>query len=179
MHGNNPYCCKVTVDGTDCPIQHPTIFGRNFDKRFYSHKFKGAGVRYEVAVCIATGFIVWVHGPFPCGSFPDITIFRAGLKYQLCNGERVEADKGYRGEPLHISTPNDHRTAEEKLSKDHARARHEHINGRLKQFSILDRTFRHSVLKHADVFWSVAVITQLSLLYGEKTIWKINYKGQW
>jgi hypothetical protein len=175
---DTPYRCKVTVDGTDCRIQQPTTFGKKFDKRWYSHKFRSSGVRYEVAVCIATGLIVWIHGPFPCGSFPDIKIFRLGLKQQLANGEFVEADRGYRGEPLFVSVPNDYLSQEQKVAKDHARSRHEHINGRLKQFCCLSHVFRHDVTKHSDVFWSVAVVTQLSLLYGEKTIWSVNYTGK-
>jgi hypothetical protein len=129
-------------------------------------------------VCIATGFIVWIHGPFPCGSFPDIKIFRCGLKQQLAKGERVEADRGYRGEPLHVSVPDDYTSQEQKIAKGHARARHEHINGRFKKFACLSHVFRHDVRKHSDVFWSVAVITQLSLLYGDKTIWSVKYSGQ-
>ena len=68
------------------------------DKLFYSHKFKGPGLRYEVALSIQTGDIVWINGPFPAGAWPDINIFRHGLKWMLKEaGERCEADKGYRG----------------------------------------------------------------------------------
>ena len=65
----------MSIDGTDCRIQEPTPF----DPLWYSHKFNGPGVRYEVGICIQTGWIVWVHGPFPAGDFPDIKIllFRA------------------------------------------------------------------------------------------------------
>jgi len=46
----------VTVDGTDdCPIQEP----HPFSTQWYSHKFKGPGLHYELAVCILTGYIVW------------------------------------------------------------------------------------------------------------------------
>ena len=129
-------------------------------------------------MCIATGLIVWIHGPFPCGSFPDIKIFRHGLKHQLAKGESVEADRGYRGEPQCVSVPSDYSSQKQKIAKDHARARHEHINGRLKQFACLSHIFRHDVQKHSDVFWSVAVVTQLSLIYGDKTIWSVKYSGK-
>lgn len=54
--------CLVSVDGTDFRIyeRHPFWSG------WFSHKFKGPGVRYEVAVCIKTGDVVWINGPFPC-----------------------------------------------------------------------------------------------------------------
>ena len=41
---------------------------------------------------------VWVVAPFPCGDWPDISIFQFGLKHMLEDGERVEADDGYVGE---------------------------------------------------------------------------------
>ncbi|KAL3791579.1 hypothetical protein ACHAW5_000882 [Stephanodiscus triporus] len=47
----------VTLDGTDMPVE------MKFAKEFMSHKFMGNGLKYEVGVCIATGHIVWVHGP--------------------------------------------------------------------------------------------------------------------
>ena len=59
--------CKITVDGTDFRIQEPSPF----DPKWYSHKFRGPGLRYEIGVCIKTGWIVWVNGPFPAGAWPD------------------------------------------------------------------------------------------------------------
>ena len=41
---------------------------------------------------------MWIHGPFPPGDWNDLTIFRDGLKHLLQNGERVEADDGYKAE---------------------------------------------------------------------------------
>ena len=67
---------SVTLDGTDmsCEIR--------FDKRFFSHKFNGGGVKYEIGVCIKTGHIVWINGPFRCG-MPDITVARQAVLYAL------------------------------------------------------------------------------------------------
>jgi len=63
--------CKITVNGTDFQIceQHP------FNRCWYSYKLKGPGVQYKVAVCIQTGNIVWINGPYPCRQWPDIKIF--------------------------------------------------------------------------------------------------------
>lgn len=171
LDGNTPFCCKMTVDGTDFRIRQPTIF----EKKWYSHKYKGPGLCYEVGVCIFTGHLVWINGPFPCGANPDITIFRSALKWRLLPGEQVEADMGYRGEPLFVSLPDDYRSNQHKISKNHARARHKQINRRLKTFECLHQTFRHDLSKHVDVFWDVAVVTQLSLLLQEKTVWPVNY----
>jgi DDE superfamily endonuclease len=131
--GDRGNWCLVTVDGTDFRIREPTPFS----SKWYSHKFKGPGLRYEVAVAISTGYIVSIHGPFPCGRYPDIKIFRTLLKHQLLPYERVEADKGYRGEPLYVSCPHDFSSDAKKDAKAKARARHETINRRLKQWSCL------------------------------------------
>ena len=82
----------MSVDGTDCPIEKK-------GKRWYSHKFKKPGVRYEVGVAIKSGDIVWINRPYPCGEYPDLKIFQLALKFELDEDERVEADAGYRGEP--------------------------------------------------------------------------------
>ena len=79
------------MDGVDFWIREPAPFS----PKWHSHKFEGPGLRYEIGVPIASGEIVWTHGPFPCGSFPDLKIFRMGMKSALTRGERVVADAGY------------------------------------------------------------------------------------
>ena len=106
-------------------------------------------------------------GPFPCGRFPDITIFRLGLMRKLVNGEKTEADRGYRGQSDKIQLPSDYTTEEGRHLKRLARSRHEHINARFKNFRILKLPFRHHLKHHKDVFRSICVITQLSIESGE------------
>jgi hypothetical protein len=67
---------------------------------WFSHKFNRPGLRYELAVCIQTGEIVSVSGPFPPGQFTDSTIFQLGIMEELEEGEMVEADAGYEGPSL-------------------------------------------------------------------------------
>ena len=89
--------CKISVDTTDCKVTE-----RPAEPRWpgwKSHKFKGAAARYEVGVCIRTGGIVWINGPFPAGHNADVAIFRRFLRDELDDGEYVEADGGYRGDP--------------------------------------------------------------------------------
>jgi hypothetical protein len=159
----------TTVDGTDFRIYEPAPFSPGW----YSHKFKGPGVRYEVALSINGGDIVHISGPFPCGIFPDITIFRNGLIGKLEDGEMVEADRGYRGEPTKIRVPVDYMDREQRKQKNRARARQETVNRRFKQYGILGQRFRSHVSMqdlsaHKRVFEAIVVITQLEIDNGDK-----------
>ena len=71
--------CLVTVDGTDFRIAEPVPFSRVW----YTQKFAGPGLRYELAVSLFNGDIVWYNGPFAPGTNHDITIFRWKLKSKL------------------------------------------------------------------------------------------------
>ncbi|EFX70022.1 hypothetical protein DAPPUDRAFT_113096 [Daphnia pulex] len=53
----------VSIDGVDFRIMEPSPF----NPKWYSHKFHGPGLRYELAICIQTGDIVWAYGGLPCG----------------------------------------------------------------------------------------------------------------
>jgi hypothetical protein len=157
------------VDGTDFRIQGRKTPRGKYNKAWYSQKFKGPGIRYEVAVCILTGHIVWINGPFLPGDWPDIEIFRAGLLHMLEHGERVEADKGYRGEaPQHCITPDC--PIEPNRVGLHRRValRHETVNKRFKNWGCMAQRFRHSVQKHSACFRMSAILTQLAIESGEE-----------
>ena len=145
----------------------------NADLRsFKTHKFKQAGLRYEIALCILTGDIVWVMGPFPCGDWPDINVFRYALKHQLGPSERVEADDGYIGEdPIKTKVPksivHDQKPLFLKM-RTFVRRRHETVNKRMKQFKVLSTVFRHNIELHGDCFRAVAVLTQLEIDHGAR-----------
>jgi hypothetical protein len=100
------------------------------------------------------------------------------MKWCLHWRERVEADAGYRGEPLLISVPQDYYSDEQKKTKNYVRARHEQVNKRLKQFRCLHQTFRHNIEKHAATFWAAAVVTQCSIMYSDQTLWNPDYIGE-
>ena len=51
----NRSTCKLTLNVTDCPILKPRISTGNFSSRWYSHKFKVAGVWYKIWMNILTG----------------------------------------------------------------------------------------------------------------------------
>lgn len=158
---DNGSTCKITVDGTDFRIYEPTPFS----SRWYSHKFKGPGLRYELGVCIQTGEIVWVNGPFPCGDYPDLRIAREGLIYALAASpvkEMAVADGGYNDGYEFFDTPtgiNDN----EQYMRSIARARHETINNRLKNYGALQKRWRHSRNLHGVVFHAVVNLTHLAM----------------
>ena len=118
-----------------------------------------------------TGEIVWLHGPFPCGSWPDLKILRGALIKQLSPGEKVVADQGYRGESDYIVTP----TGELDDITKPVRGRHETVNRRFKQWGILHRVFLHQVEKHQDCFFAVAVVTEVAIEHGE-ALFGIDYQ---
>lgn len=91
---------------------------------------------YEIAVCITTGDIVWIHGPFPAAT-PDITIFRFKLKDMLLPFEMVLADRGYRGNNKTL-TPYMAKNSQHKRAMAVLRSRHEAVNRRFKTFKALD-----------------------------------------
>ena len=148
----------VSVDGTDCPVSenHP------FTPALFSHKLNRAGLRYEVAVSIFTGNIVWVNGPYRAGKFNDLQIFKHELKNLLNENELVIADSMYkdstciRPEQCFPENMNLHRRV---------RAHHEYVNGLLKRFKVLSSTFRHRHNLHVYCFHSIAHIVKLQLDY--------------
>ena len=163
----------MSIDTTDCQVQEPACDGvtKNgrwlpFNPKWHSHKFHGAGLHYEIAMNIQNGYIVWLNGPFPCGNYNGIKIFKNGLQKKLADGEKVEADGIYRGVDG-VRSKGDFASKSDKRAKGKARARHETGNGRLKFFGCLKETWRHPLAKHKHAFAAVVVIVQLSIESGE------------
>jgi len=132
---------------------------------------KEPGLRYEVAVSIIQGDIVWVNGPFACGVYNDWTIFNQfGLKDALDLNERVEADDGYRGgDPEYCKTPSGvFHDRERQAARRRVMGRQETVNKKLKEWQILNNVFRHDIKKHSMVFRAIVVITQVRINNGEK-----------
>jgi DDE superfamily endonuclease len=160
---DNGSICKVTVDGTDCRIFEP----KPFSPKWFSHKFNGPALRYEVAVNIQNGWIVHVNGPFPAGRYSDLKIARERLttllENSVCEGEMALADGGYQDGYLYFETPTGDNESEDQRMKAIARARHETINRRLKVWRILNNRYHGNIAKHGHIFMAVANITQLGI----------------
>jgi hypothetical protein len=164
----------MSLDGTDCPVNEPW----SFDKKWYSQKFNGHGVKYEVGVCIKTGYIVWINGPV-VASMNDLKLFKSLLMNLLCEDEGVEVDVGYNGADS-LNNPQVGVSRIQRCQKNKVRGRHENVNGRLKIFNVLNIPFRHlkpheeMMEKHHKCFYAVAVITQLKFEAGEM-LYDIQY----
>ena len=152
----------VTVDGTDFLIQEPIPFSSGW----YAKKFNKSGLRYEIAICILTGDIVGYNGPFPCGTANDLSIFRYRTKRMLDPGEKVVADGAYQDVkcaiPLYATSLKHHRDMAA------ARARHETVNRKFKEWQILGSRFRHHRSKHHIPARAVFVMTQIAHDDGRK-----------
>lgn len=161
----------MSIDGTDvkCPNYGPPF-------STYKHGKKG-GLRYEVGLCIQTGDIVWLHGPFPAGEYNDVTIFRSAVKSHLEEGERVEADDGYIGEsPQCVKCPKSFTNPEETLyMQQRVRNRQESVNNRFKFWNVLAVIFRHEIHHHGYCIRAVAVITQIAINNGA-ILFQTGYK---
>ncbi|KAK4009233.1 hypothetical protein OUZ56_018349 [Daphnia magna] len=99
----------ISLDGTDFRIMEPS----EFSPKWYSHKFHGPGLRYELGLCIRTGEIVWAHGGLPCGAWPDLRLARDAIIHVLDPGERIIADRGYRDQTF-FDMPNGSEDDEQK-----------------------------------------------------------------
>ena len=167
----------ISVDCTDCKVSK--IAGADF-RSFKSHKFKEPELRYEVALCIKTGFIVWVMGPFACGDWPDVSCFRFAVKGLLEVGERVEADDGYVGEdPTTAKVPGSMAHSQDDsalLVRSLVRRRHETANKRFKQFNAIANIFTRHVSKHALFAHSVINIVQIGIMHGEKNPFQVHLR---
>ena len=153
----------MSCDGTDFKIAE-------YGPKFSSHKYaKKSALKYEVCLCILTGDIVWINGPYLV-SVHSIVIFRDCLLSHLADNERVEADDGYIGEaPYYVKCPKCITNPQETLAMQaRIRSRQETVNGRFKNWGVLRQRYRHEIIHHGDHFRCVAVLTQLSINAEEK-----------
>ena len=171
FHGYHGRSCLVMVDGTDFWICEPKPFAEDY----YSHKLAKAGLHYEIGVCIQSGLIVWINGPFVVGKYNDITIFQSKMMYELLDREMVKADQGYVGQPNKICVKYELGVSENQFkAKTRAMARGETINRRLNNFCVLTNRYIDKISMHSYVFGAVAVLMQSSLTT-VSPIFKVDY----
>ena len=159
----------VTVDGVDMKTWEPMHETFPHDRQFFSKKFAHGGLKYELAVSVFWGRLVWINGPYKAGCH-DLTIFRNGLKDRLADGKMAIADRGYvssREDEVHkLATPRATDSTELAKFKSRCRCRHETFNGRIKNPRILSDTYRHSLDNHQAAFEAVCVLVQYQIMNG-------------
>ena len=163
----------MSLDGTDYSVFEQELKGKRplgpdgrrlkWNPKWYSHKFEGPGVRYETAINIQTGDIVWTYGPFPAGKWADTRIFNHKLRHNLEDDEMVEADSTYMGMPYDVRMPHNYVNVADQIAKSQALARHETIHRRFKQFGCLGSRFRHDLKLHKLMHQCCVSLVQLSI----------------
>ena len=150
-----------TLDGLDHRIMEQSPYSPSW----WSFKFNGPGLRYEVALEVESGHVVWAFGGLPCGRFPDLKIARVKFVKLLRPGEKVVlADRGYKdGRYFMHAKGGRHRKGMQNML-----ARHENVNRRIKSFDCLSGTFRQDVSKHSMCFHAVCNLIQIAIASGEK-----------
>lgn len=117
------------MDGVDFRIQEPRSADHpsQIDTIWFSHKFNGPGMRYEIGLCVKTGHIVWAYGGYPAGEYSDLALARLDFVNHLLPHERVIADRIYQDPAYFINQNIDPLTI--RIQKQ-ILARHETINKR-------------------------------------------------
>ena len=170
VQGDNVF---ITVDCTNLTIKEK----RPFNAVYFSHKSNGPAYKYEVAVSIKGGDIVWVSGPWPA-AIKDKKIFKLHLAKHLGENERAEVDNGYR-QTAKAAVPAAGETFLHKKGKAQAQSRQEIHNGLFKCFHSLQDRFRElDPEKHCLAFNAVAILTQLSKDHGEQ-LYDVSVVGKY
>ena len=124
-----------------------------------------------MAICIQTGWIAWINGPFPAGDWSDSNIAHNGVCEELDPGEKFLVDGIHSSAHGCSEMPTGFNNDDQHV-KAVARARHENVNRLFKNFGILERRFCHRVELHGLVFQAVANVIQASILL-EKPVFDI------
>jgi hypothetical protein len=116
-------------------------------------------------VCILTGWLVWINGPYKPRIWNNLSIFCNALLLEFDDGERVEADNGYRGESLkYVKCPKSigkHKALETAVAI--VWHQQETTNRRYKQWGILKQVYRGNIVEHGQAFCLCAIVTQLAI----------------
>ena len=130
-----------------------------FSPKWYSHKLNVPGLCYKVGIAIQTGYIVWVHEPFPCGKWPNNQILQDAIIYHLDDNKYYWQMEDILTGNFTITPTglNEHRD----LIWSQECARHENCNGYFKHRRVIENCFRHKPSKHNLCFCAIAIITQI------------------
>ncbi len=166
-HTGNVY---LVVDSKLCSIQMARGTDWERQKIWYDGFHRRHGIKYEIAVHVASGEIHWVSGGV-FGSTADINLIRAsGLLNLLLPGECMYADRGYIGELARLLCP--YKGPHVRLSLQQLywnyylaekRVIVENALGRIARFSSVSHCWRHSLTLHPVMFNVCAQIAALDI----------------
>jgi hypothetical protein len=157
---------NVALDVTECPIHKPLDYEEQL--KYYSGKSGMHSIKYELAVEISTGFIVWFWGP--CyGSVHDLTIVRqSGIISLLSADELIMADKAYIGEPKIVTAFKQPQTDIERAINSifySHRTIVENAFGRFKNFGFTQKEWRHQPELHFIAMKCLVNILNIDLVF--------------
>lgn len=156
----------MALDGTECPVQIPTEF--LIQKHYYSGKKKKHTIKYEVAVQLDNGRILWVGGAVP-GSVHDVTMARTlGIFNHLVPGELIMGDKGYYGDEHFITPFKQPQTVQEAQWNsciNSVREIAEHTYCRIKTFNFTQQKWRHDLELHPIAFKTLCHMLNIDLFF--------------
>jgi IS5 family transposase len=128
-------------------------------------------LKYEVALSIGNPRIIWVSGPHK--NSHDATIARSSqILTNLVEGEKLMADKAYRGDEIHFICPlsgSKRNLPREDRARNYmiysVRSAVERIIRRVKVFGFLRMEWRFSVDLHALCFRVACKLVNLFLIF--------------
>lgn len=111
-----------------------------------------------------SGILSLVNGPFRCGEYPDLNIFKSKLLSFLQGGESIFFDNGY----IHVLFIMPNTVPTEKHS-EHAKIRtsHETVNEQIKNFNAVPHILRHHRSANCFVFHVVARLKEMIISSGD------------
>ena len=150
----DPTCNLLPIDTVHIRIQE---LRSDPNSKWWSHKFNGPGVSFEVVVDPKLGKIRWINGPEPA-SIHDITFLRGGKKgdeknwkksslyFHLPKNVKLVGDSAYLGQPDKVTATMDAHHAATKILFARMKSMMETCFGRLKNFKVLRESFRHGTV---------------------------------
>ena len=152
-----------SLDGTDFPINEPSPFS----KIWFSHKFNGPAIRYEIGISLRTSDIVWAFGGVKPGDFPDLELARSCVVDMIDDGELIVADNGYNDSWVFLNDRKGSYEPQDTAIRQYL-ARHESVNKRIRDFKILSDKYKGKLSFHPRIFHACVNLVQIQIENGNE-----------
>lgn len=145
-------------DKRDCS----TSYLSRIRPKWYSSSSNEAGSIKKLAICVESGQVVQVIGPFPCRTLDDISIGNICLVHDIYPCGMIIPDRDYSTSKW-IASNNWSLHVQNLRHRVHKG--HESYNGWLKQFRHLGMPFKHFISKYSGVCFADLNPSHLSTLW--------------